>query len=59
MGNNFPDLALGRQGLNYDVKIKELKSGVKHIKFNRGNLSPNDYHTLSSGIISKKSRFLN
>lgn len=51
----FPDLSLGKTGLEQEIKVITLRPGLKFIEINRGHASPNDYYTLSSGVISKSS----
>ena len=51
---DIPDLKVGKISLKQRAKIEKLRPGLFYIQIKRGAISPIDYHTLSSGIISEE-----
>ncbi|WP_420603091.1 phosphodiester glycosidase family protein [Flagellimonas sp.] len=48
-----PDLLLGQAGLNQNVAVEKLASGITHFQVERGKVSNEDFYTLSTGAISQ------
>ncbi|TMU50430.1 phosphodiester glycosidase family protein [Flagellimonas algicola] len=49
---NFPDLDIGKMGLEQKVVVKNIQDGLDFIQVNRGHFSNSDFFTLTSGIVT-------